>query len=226
MKLFKSFFLSIFFVILIGCEKHIETNKLTEDEKAIYTLGQMYAQRVNYLNLTKEEFNILSQGIYDKLFEKKPSSNLSVDRSKVENLILKRTKISSETENNKGKDYIKKFLKENGAKITDSGLAYKILNPGNKKRATLNDDVMVHYHGTFIDGKVFDSSIDAKEKAILPMKSIIKGWQEALRLIGEGGKIKIVVPSDLAYGDMGSPPTIPGGSTLIFEITLYKIIRH
>jgi FKBP-type peptidyl-prolyl cis-trans isomerase len=225
-QVMKTYFFSILFFIIIGCEKKININTSTNEEKAIYTLGQMYAQRINYLNLSKEEFKILSSGIYDELFDSKAPSKSLVSRQEVQNFIDKRTIITAELEKRKGKEYIKKYLKEDGARVTDSGLAYKILKPGNKERASLNDDVLVHYHGTFINGEVFDSSIDSKEKAILPMKSIIKGWQEALRLIGEDGKIQFVLPSDLAYGDTGSPPQIPGGATLLFELTLYKIIRQ
>jgi FKBP-type peptidyl-prolyl cis-trans isomerase FkpA len=84
--------------------------------------------------------------------------------------------------------------------------------------------VSVHYHGTLIDGTVFDSSRDRGKKVEFPLNRVIKGWTEGLQLIGEGGKIKLVIPADLAYGDAGAPPKIPGGATLIFEVELFEII--
>ncbi len=81
----------------------------------------------------------------------------------------------------------------------------------------------VHYHGTLINGEVFDSSVERGQKVSFPLNRVIKGWTEGLQLIGEGGKVKLVIPSEMAYGEHGAPPKIPGGATLVFEVELFSI---
>ena len=105
------------------------------------------------------------------------------------------------------------FLAENGKKkgvtTLESGLQYEVITKGEGAKPTLNDQVTTHYHGTLIDGTVFDSSVDRKRKVSFPLNRVIKGWTEGLQLIKEGGKIKLVIPAELGYGEHGAPPKIP-----------------
>jgi FKBP-type peptidyl-prolyl cis-trans isomerase len=121
-----------------------------------------------------------------------------------------------------------KFMTQNktkeGIMTTPSGLQYKIILSGNEKKPKATDKVRVNYKGTFLDGKVFDSSYEGKKPVEFPLTGVIKGWTEGLQLIGEGGKITLYVPSELGYGDAGYPPVIPPSSTLIFEIELLNIL--
>jgi len=120
-----------------------------------------------------------------------------------------------------------KFLEENkskdGIKVTASGLQYKIITPGSAKKPKPTDEVTVHYKGTLIDGKVFDSSIDRGQPATFPLNGVIPGWTEGLQLIGEGGKLLLYIPHNLAYGEQGIDAVIPPNSALIFEVELIKI---
>ena len=120
-----------------------------------------------------------------------------------------------------------KFLAENGLKenvvTTESGLQYKIIKNGNGIRPTLDAQVEVHYHGTLIDGTVFDSSVDRGTPATFGVSQVISGWTEALQLMSEGSKWELYIPYSLAYGERGSPPVIGPYSTLIFEVELIKI---
>ena len=119
------------------------------------------------------------------------------------------------------------FLVENGAKegvvTTESGLQYLVLEEGTgTEHPTKNSKVTVHYHGTLIDGTVFDSSVERGEPISFALKQVIKGWQEGLIYMVEGQKVRLFIPSQLAYGKGGSGP-IPPSSTLIFDVELISI---
>ncbi|MDH5926981.1 FKBP-type peptidyl-prolyl cis-trans isomerase [Vibrio sp. 14N.309.X.WAT.E.F5] len=119
------------------------------------------------------------------------------------------------------------FLIENGSKegvvTTESGLQYLVLEEGTgTEHPTKNSKVTVHYHGTLIDGTVFDSSVDRGEPISFALKQVIKGWQEGLTYMVEGQKVRLFIPSQLAYGKGGSGP-IPPSATLIFDVELISI---
>ena len=92
-------------------------------------------------------------------------------------------------------------------------------------QATLDSTVLVHYHGTTTDGRVFDSSVQRGEPIKFPLRNVIQGWQEGVSMMKVGGKATLVVPSNIAYGDSGSPPVIAPGATLIFEVELLDIVK-
>jgi FKBP-type peptidyl-prolyl cis-trans isomerase FklB len=118
------------------------------------------------------------------------------------------------------------FLKDNKARpgvvVTESGLQYEVLRTGKGVKPTRDQTVEVHYHGTLTDGTVFDSSVERGETISFPVTGVIPGWVEALQLMTVGSKWRLVIPSDLAYGDRGQGP-IPAGATLIFEVELIGI---
>jgi FKBP-type peptidyl-prolyl cis-trans isomerase FklB len=123
-----------------------------------------------------------------------------------------------------------KFMEENktkeGVQSSESGLQYKIENPGNAEiMATAQDTVEVHYVGTLLDGTKFDSSYDRGETAKFPLNRVIKGWTEGMQLVGEGGKITLWVPYELGYGPRAMGPDLPAYSTLIFEVELVKVYK-
>ena len=106
---------------------------------------------------------------------------------------------------------------------TDSGLQYEVLNKGTGATPGPTDTVSAHYHGTFEDGRVFDSSVERGAPIDLPINGVILGWQEALQMMKEGDKWRLIVPPNLAYGEEGVGP-IPGNTTLIFEVELIKVL--
>eukprot|EP00546_Thalassionema_frauenfeldii_P005314 CAMPEP_0178918392 /NCGR_PEP_ID=MMETSP0786-20121207/13805_1 /TAXON_ID=186022 /ORGANISM="Thalassionema frauenfeldii, Strain CCMP 1798" /LENGTH=250 /DNA_ID=CAMNT_0020592105 /DNA_START=34 /DNA_END=786 /DNA_ORIENTATION=+ len=125
-----------------------------------------------------------------------------------------------------GEEFITNFLDCNEeATKTDSGLVYYPMVEGEGEQPTASDTVEVHYHGTLTDGTVFDSSVDRGETIKFPLNGVIKGWQEGLAMMKEGGKATLVIPSDLAYGDQGSGEAIPPGATLKFEVELFKVVK-
>ncbi len=123
-----------------------------------------------------------------------------------------------------GKAAGQKFLNDNkgkdGVKTTASGLQYKVLTEGTGPRPKATSTVTVHYKGTLLDGKQFDSSYDRGQPATFQLNQVIPGWTEGVQLMNAGSKYEFYIPSDLAYGPAGSPPTIPPNSTLIFQVEL------
>ncbi|MCX6292275.1 MAG: FKBP-type peptidyl-prolyl cis-trans isomerase [Bacteroidetes bacterium] len=121
----------------------------------------------------------------------------------------------------------KKFLDENkskpGVKALPDGLQYLVMKEGTGPIPTATDTVTVHYHGTLLDGTVFESSVDKGQPIEYPVGGFIKGWQEALQMMKVGSKWKLFIPSELAYGDRASGPKIQPNSTLIFEMELLAI---
>jgi len=122
------------------------------------------------------------------------------------------------------------FLEENKeraeVKVTESGMQYEILQEGNGPVPGADDRVRVHYHGTLIDGTVFDSSVDRGEPATFGVTQVIPGWTEALQMMPVGSKWKIYLPSELAYGERGAGGDIGPNETLIFEVELLEIIEE
>jgi FKBP-type peptidyl-prolyl cis-trans isomerase len=106
---------------------------------------------------------------------------------------------------------------------TKSGLKYRVLRKGSSTFAKASNSVKVNYHGWIPGGKVFDSSYLRNEPIAFPLSRVISGWTEGMQLVGEGGMIELLIPSDLAYGDRGAPPDIPGKATLSFLVELIQV---
>ncbi|MDA9874065.1 FKBP-type peptidyl-prolyl cis-trans isomerase [Saprospiraceae bacterium] len=122
-----------------------------------------------------------------------------------------------------GEAYLLKNATKKGVITTASGLQYEVMKKGDGPMPTAKDKVEVHYHGTLIDGTVFDSSVDRGKTISFPVMGVIKGWQEALQLMHVGDKLKLTIPQSLAYGKRGAGANIPPYSTLVFEVELFGI---
>lgn len=127
------------------------------------------------------------------------------------------------------KDSGSKFLEENkkrtGVVTLPDGMQYEIITKGTGPVPTATDTVKANYIGTLIDGNEFDNSYKRREPLTIPVTGVIRGWTEALQLMPVGSTWKLYIPSDLAYGDRGAGPVIPGGATLIFTIELLSIVN-
>ncbi|MFT6069287.1 MAG: FKBP-type peptidyl-prolyl cis-trans isomerase FkpA [Bacteriovoracaceae bacterium] len=214
-------------LLAVGCNKNGGSAKggkapSTDDEKVFYTVGNMFGSRLANLSLNEGEINSLVQGVRDAATGAKSQVDVAKFQPQVQKVFRERMQKNSEKVKIAGTEYLENFVKE-GATKTASGLAYKVIKEGTGETPKPEDNVEVHYHGTLIDGTVFDSSKDRGTKVTFPLNRVIKGWTEGLQLIKEGGSIKLVIPASLAYGDAGAPPKIPGGATLVFDVELFEI---
>lgn len=127
--------------------------------------------------------------------------------------------------NNKaeGEAFLAKNASKSGVTTLPSGLQYEVLTQGTGKTPSLGSSVTTHYHGTLINGTVFDSSYQRGQPATFPVNGVIAGWTEALQLMPEGSKYRLYIPSDLAYGKRGAGRDIPGDTALIFDVELIKV---
>jgi hypothetical protein len=131
--------------------------------------------------------------------------------------------IMAQTALQKGQAFLAENAKQPGVKQTATGLQYEILAPGDGRAPKASDTVKVNYRGTLLDGTEFDSSYKRNEPIEFPLGGVIRGWTEGLQLIKEGGKIKLFIPSNLAYGPRGAGGIIGPDETLIFEVELLKV---
>ena len=123
-----------------------------------------------------------------------------------------------------GEDFLQKNKQNEGVVELESGLQYQVITEGNGSKPKLTDKVKCHYHGTLLDGTIFDSSVQRNQPAVFPVSGVIKGWIEALQLMNTGSKWKLFIPSDLAYGEHGTGSSIGPKATLIFEVELLDIV--
>jgi len=123
-----------------------------------------------------------------------------------------------------GVEFLAENAKRDGITVTASGLQYEVLSTGDGAIPSADAKVRTHYHGTLIDGTVFDSSYDRGEPAEFPVNGVIAGWTEALQLMKEGSKWRLYVPSTLAYGEKGAGGAIGPHATLVFDVELLAIV--
>ena len=124
-----------------------------------------------------------------------------------------------------GREFLEENAKNDSVKVTESGLQYMVLKEGKGIKPSATDTVTVHYTGTLISGKVFDSSVERGEPASFPLNRVIPGWTEGLQLMSEGSKYRLFIPSELAYGEKGAGNDILPNSTLIFDVELIKVTK-
>ena len=208
-------------VLLTSCNKETVTPK-TEEEKTLYVMGAMlFGGRLKSLDLSEAETKYLLQGAQDAIVNNQQVESAQYTKN-VREFIQKRGERVMTGTKKQGSDFVKKFMmtEKDKAKTTKSGLVYIVLKEGTGKRPDPTDTVKVKYKGQLVDGTVFDENTEGVE---LPLNGVIKGWAEGLQMMSPGGKMKMVIPPEIGYGNRGAPPRIPGGSTLVFEVELVEI---
>ena len=197
----------------------------TEDQKTLYVLGVMMTKQLSVFNLSAEEYEFVKAGINDAAAGKKLIVEPEAYAKNIGALAQARIQATTQKQKELAKPYLENAAKEKDAQKSESGLIYQPIKIGTGAQPKSSDTVKVHYIGTFIDGKEFDSSVKRGEPIEFPLGQVIPCWTEGVGKMKVGGKAKLICPSDIAYGDQGRPPIIPGGATLIFEVELLDIIK-
>lgn len=219
----KTVLLSLMFIV--PAIAMAEEKPMTEDQKTLYFLGHnVLSRNLKQFDFTPDESRYILMGLTDSL------NNVpgKVDESygpKINELITRKQTAIAQKEKEKGQAFLEKMAKEKNAKKLPSGVIYIPIKEGKGASPKATDTVKVHYHGTFPDGKVFDSSVDRKTPAEFPLNNVIPCWTESVQKLKIGGKAKLVCPSNTAYGDQGMAGAIPGGATLVFEVELLEIVK-
>jgi len=195
----------------------------TEDQKAFYALGVHLNKQVSIFDLSAEELKYVQQGMSDAAAGKKLEAEPEANMQKLGQLAQARMAKATEKQKELAKLFLEKAATEKGTQKTASGMIYQEIKAGTGAQPKASDIVKVHYTGTLIDGKEFDSSVKRGQPAEFPLGQVIPCWTEGVGMMKVGGKAKLVCPSDIAYGEQGRPPIIPGGATLIFEVELLDV---
>jgi FKBP-type peptidyl-prolyl cis-trans isomerase FkpA/FKBP-type peptidyl-prolyl cis-trans isomerase FklB len=196
-----------------------------DEQKTLYALGVAVSQSMSTLGLSEAELEIVKAGLTDGVLQRPPKVDMQTYGPRIQQFAQARTALAAEKEKKAGAEFLAKAAAEPGAKKTASGAIVKEIKAGSGPKPTATDKVKVHYHGTLPDGTVFDSSVQRGQPATFPLNGVIKCWTEGVQEIKVGGKARLTCPSDIAYGDRGSPPKIKPGATLVFEVELLEIVK-
>ena len=214
--------------VLLALASLVNASELkTDKDKLSYIFGVQVGQGLRAEGV-ELEMDAFTAGIKDML----AGNNSQIDAAQAQILVSdyqekkqqEMAKVSAKKQN-ESSTFLANNAKKDGVFVTASGLQYKIVEKGKGKSPTSENKVIAHYTGMLLDGTVFDSSHDRGEPATFPVSGVIKGWQEALPMMKEGGKWQIVVPANLAYGDRGVGNLIGPNETLIFDIELVSISK-
>jgi FKBP-type peptidyl-prolyl cis-trans isomerase FklB len=219
-------------LLLIACNDKGSAKLETQKDKVSYIIGQNIGRSFKQQSLDAEVVDLdkLVSGIEDALAGKEgplTQEQMAEIMNAFQQQMVARAdslnKVKGESNKKDGEAFLAKNAKEDGVVTLPSGLQYKILKAGKGATPKATSMVTVHYTGTLIDGKKFDSSRDRGQPATFPVNGVIAGWTEALQLMPAGSKWKLFIPSALAYGEQAASNVIGPNSVLIFEVELISV---
>ena len=203
-------------------QKRMNMSFTSEKDKFSYAVAMSVAGNLFQQGIKEIDVKSFSQGVEDAL---SGGLKLSPEEANavIQNFLQEAQKSQFSKNIDAGKEFLAQNAKKEGVVALESGLQYKILTSGNGASPKETDTVTTHYHGTLLDGTIFDSSVQRGEPASFGINQVIKGWTEALQLMKEGDKWQLFIPHDLAYGERGAGGAIQPYATLIFEVELIKV---
>lgn len=200
----------------------------TLEERASYGLGLQMGNQLLQNGLEDIQLDALQAGIVSGYLNQEPQIPMTEIQAAMEemNEIMKQKHMANAQEGAaEGEAYLAENAKRDGVIVLESGLQYEIVTAGEDgDTPNAESKVRTHYHGTFINGDVFDSSYQRGEPVEFPVNGVIPGWTEALQLMTKGAKWKLYIPYNLAYGEQGAPGAIPPLSALVFDVELLDIL--
>jgi FKBP-type peptidyl-prolyl cis-trans isomerase FklB len=205
-----------------------------EDQKASYAIGLKYGEAMSR-DVKELDLELFYKGLTHGFKGEKPlldPQEVMTTLKALQSRKMQEMQQAQQEAASGNKEKSEAFLAENKERdevtTTESGLQYEVISSGEDGAVSpdANDKVKVHYHGTLVDGTVFDSSVDRGQPIEFAVGGVIKGWTEALQLMKKGDKWKLYIPSDLAYGERGAGPKIGPNSALIFEVELLDVIEQ
>jgi FKBP-type peptidyl-prolyl cis-trans isomerase FkpA len=205
----------------------------TDDDRVLYAVGVAIGDQIAEFNFTEAEIEFVASGFRDSATKVPPKVEMEVYGPQIQRFVDERMRAGREAELAQQAEalnaekaaaaaFAARIAAQPGAESNVSGLIYVPITVGEGESPDALDTVTVHYHGTFHDGTVFDSSVDRGMPATFPLSGVIPCWTEGVQKIRVGGKAQLLCPSDIAYGDEGCPG-IPGGAALLFEVELIAI---
>ncbi len=195
-----------------------------KEEKLSYALGMSIASNLINSGVRSLNIDLFAQALKDLFGGQQPAISPEEANQILENFMNGGAGNNAEQNLQDGLAFLAENSVREGVVQLASGLQYQVLTQGSGKKPGLKDKVRCHYHGTLIDGTVFDSSVQRGKPAEFPVSGVIGGWIEALQLMPVGSKYRLFIPSDLAYGARGAGGTIGPNSTLIFDVELLEIL--
>lgn len=205
----------------------VQVSKALTDS-ASYAVGVSFGTMLKNSNFGDLNYSEMTKAI-KAVLEGKEGKDLKVNETianqVIQRYLAQRAEVAAAENKVKGDEFLAANKTKDSVQTTASGLQYKIINPGSELKPALEDTVSVFYRGTLLDGKEFDTSFGNPEPVKFPVNAVISGWGEGIRLIGEGGKIKLFIPGELAYGKQQAGPLVGPNSTLIFDVELVKVSK-
>ena len=194
-------------------------------DKVSYALGLSIGNNFQNSGIKQLQVEDFMKGLEDVLVEKQPAISYEEAKQVINDYFMKLQQERLEINKQAGAEFLEINRHKAGVVELPSGLQYEILKQGTGAKPSASDKVKCHYHGTLINGTVFDSSVQRGEPATFGVSQVIPGWVEALQLMPVGSKWRLFIPSNLAYGEHGAGDVIEPNSTLIFDVELLDIVK-
>ena len=194
-------------------------------DKISYALGLSIGNNFQNSGINNLQVEDFVKGLNDVLSGTQPAISYDEAKQVINEFFMNLQKQKLELNKKAGEEFLTINKGKAGVVTLPSGLQYQVLQNGEGAKPTASDKVKCHYHGTLINGTVFDSSVQRGQPAVFGVSQVIPGWVEALQLMSVGSKWRLFIPSELAYGEQGAGDVIEPNSTLIFDVELLEIVK-